>query len=120
MIPTAKTRMNKKLTKYLSTEIDVMIGMDSPLVLGLIDAKKTKNNIYLFFQFCNGGDLRDLIEAFGGTLPENIVKIITTQICQGLAYLNTKSVIHRDLKLDNILLHYPAMPAHEKAPKEFL
>jgi len=93
-----------------------MIGMDSPLVLGLIDAKKTKNNIYLFFQFCNGGDLRDLIDAFGGTLPENIVKIVTTQICQGLTYLNSKKVVHRDLKTDNILLHFPDMPKDERAP----
>jgi serine/threonine protein kinase len=36
----------------------------------LIDAKKTANNFYLFFEYFNGGDLRKLLEAKGNQLSE--------------------------------------------------
>ena len=79
-IPTASTNANRKLLKYLSQEIDVMMIIDSPHVLSLIDAKKTGNNIYMFFEFCNGGDVRKLMKLRGGKLPEKMVKVITTQL----------------------------------------
>ena len=38
----------------------------------------------------------------------------------GLTYLNYKNVVHRDLKLDNILIHFPGMPASEPVSNDFL
>jgi len=55
-----------------------MMNMKTDFVLSLIDAKKTKNNYYLFFEYFNGGDLRRLFEAQGCSLPEKAVRIITT------------------------------------------
>ena len=56
-------------------------------VLSLIDAKKTTNNIYIFFEFCNGKDLRHFLDSKGGNLDEKTTKIITTQLVEGLCYL---------------------------------
>ena len=39
-----------------------------------------------------------------GHLPEEEVKDIFRQICFGLANIHCRSVLHRDIKLDNILL----------------
>lgn len=47
-----------------------MMNIKNDYVLALVDAKKTQNNIYIFFEFCNGGDLRRLLEAKGGSLSE--------------------------------------------------
>lgn len=76
-------------------------------VLSLIDAKKTSNNIYIFTEFCNGGDLRRLLEAKGNTLNEKATKIIFEQIVKGISYLGKEGIVHWDLKLDNILIHFP-------------
>ena len=38
----------------------------------------------------------------------------------GLIQLNMKNVVHRDLKLDNILLHFPTLPHDEPVSSEFL
>ncbi len=37
-------------------------------------------------------------------LEENVAKKIFAQICQGISYCHAKNIIHRDIKLDNILL----------------
>ena len=54
-------KANKKLMHYLESEIEVMNEVDTEHVLSLVDSKKSKNNIYLFFEYCNGGDLRNLL-----------------------------------------------------------
>ena len=67
----------KKLMAYLTSEIDVMAAIDHPNLLSLVDAKKTSRNIYMFFEFCNGGDVRNLLKVKGGKFSEKIVKEIT-------------------------------------------
>jgi len=38
-------------------------------------------------------------------LPEDYVRTIFTQIVEGVAFMHSKSIVHRDLKLDNILIN---------------
>jgi len=64
--------------RYLQTEIDIMMTITNQHVLSLVDAKKTSNNIYIFFEFCNGKDLRHFIDLRGGNLDEKTTKIIST------------------------------------------
>ena len=98
---------SKSLKNYISRELEILFKTNHENVISHLSSRKTNNNIYVFTEFWNGGDLSKFVEIRGGTLWQDLIKIIIKQIAQGLNYLNSISVIHRDLKLENILIHFP-------------
>lgn len=57
----------------------------------------------MVMEFAGGGDLLHFIKR-RGKMQESDAKFIFKQIVYGLAHIHCRSVIHRDVKLDNILL----------------
>lgn len=47
-----------------------MKEVNNPHVLSALDVKFSDSNIYLIFEYCNGGDLKKLFENKGGVLDE--------------------------------------------------
>eukprot|EP00347_Sterkiella_histriomuscorum_P009526 403340869 len=94
------------LEKQFSQEVDTLKLVNSKHVIKVIKAYKTQSRHYLITELCNGGDLSSLIKA-RQTLPEDEAIIILKQIIQGLMDMGLANIIHRDLKLANILLHFP-------------
>jgi len=112
--------IKKKIKKYLIQEIEIMMSIKHPNILRFLEAKKTKNNIYIFIEFCNGGDLRRFLDLKGGKLDEKIVSTIIKQIADGLNHLNDNDAMHRDLKLDNILLNFPNYKGTGTVPDSYI
>jgi serine/threonine protein kinase len=54
-------------------------------------------------ELCAGGDLLNYVRK-RRKLKEDVAKHIFRQIIEGLGYCHSKSIVHRDIKLDNILL----------------
>ena len=94
--------------KRLSNEIRVMQKIHHPNIVSLIDLKKTKSHCYLVMEFCNGGDLTGCLKKYmakyNKPFSEEIVQYLMIQICRGLDALHSRNIMHRDLKLDNILV----------------
>jgi serine/threonine protein kinase len=57
-------------------------------------------------EFCNGGDLAKLKE-LRGTFTEPEARIILQQLVAGFKEIYKSQVMHRDLKLANIMIHFP-------------
>ena len=57
---------------------------------------------YLTMEYMAGGSLRDLIESDGLISLPGVVAI-AMDVARGLAFIESKSMVHRDIKPDNIL-----------------
>ena len=85
--------------KYLQREIELIQKVTSLHVVRLYDVIQTRTNMYLIYEYCNGGNLRQYLKEKGGRIPEHAVKDIITQLFLGLRTLWQNNIMHRDLKL---------------------
>ncbi len=110
----AKANASPKVLAYLEREVGILQMLDSEHVVKLRDVKMTENHYYLIFEYCNGGDLAAFRKRKGGRVPEETVRRILVQVVAGLDAIYRKKAIHRDIKLSNILLHYPDADSRTK------
>ena len=105
-----KFTLNPKAKKYLVNEIGILKDIDHPNIVKLYDVKETSQFYYLVTEYCNGGGLSDCLEQYqekhNKAFPEEIVQYLMKQIVSALKYLHNKTILHRDIKLDNILVHF--------------
>ena len=55
-------------------------------------------------EYCSGGNLLSYLTNSGEILKENSVKEISSQLLSAIKFLHKYGIVHRDIKLDNILL----------------
>jgi len=72
-------------------------------VVRLLEVFESSKHLLMVMEYAGGSDLLQLIKR-KGKLKEGDAKFIFKQILYGLAHIHCRSVIHRDIKLDNILL----------------
>jgi serine/threonine-protein kinase ULK/ATG1 len=70
--------------------------------------KKTSNNFYLVMEFCNGGDLDAYVKKKKYLVEDEAIEIMC-QLIHGFEHLYKHKILHRDLKLANILMHEGAV-----------
>ena len=96
--------------KHLANEIMILKNLNHPNIVKFQDLKKTKNHYFLIMECCNGGELADALDKYkqknGTAFPEELVQHFMRQIIDAFKYIHGKKIIHRDIKLPNILLHY--------------
>ncbi len=59
--------------------------------------------MYIVTELVNGGELLDRITELGNYSEDMAARIIQ-QILSGVAYLHARGIVHRDLKLENLVL----------------
>ena len=64
---------------------------------------ESNNHILIIMEYISCGDLLTFVRK-RTKLSEKIAKFIFRQIIEALQYIHSKNVIHRDIKLDNILI----------------
>jgi len=74
-------------------------------IIKLIEIFEGKHNLYLVQEFVEGGELFAFIKS-QKTYSEDIARKIMKGILNGLAYCHSLNIVHRDLKLENLILVY--------------
>lgn len=77
--------------------------LDSEHIICLKDFFYNSLHFYMCYEYIEGESLLNLIKR-KGKLNENIAKDLFKQIVCGVKYLHENAIVHRDLKIENILL----------------
>jgi tRNA A-37 threonylcarbamoyl transferase component Bud32 len=70
----------------------------------IVSERNEKSQLRVFLEFIHGFSLRTLIEKSKSVLPISDTLALAYNICEGIKYLHSKDLIHRDLKSDNIMI----------------
>ena len=97
-------------TINLQRELKILHKLKHENIVKIKDFQTTKRNNYVVIEYCNGGSLGDYKKYYEKThkttLNEFFIQKIMRQITDGLEYMHSQDIVHRDIKLDNILLNF--------------
>ena len=99
----------KKRMLSLCREFVFLQMVKSENVIHQEEIIRTKSNYYCILEFANGGSLQSLLN-LKVRFSEKVARECIRQIVAGCSALYKVDVMHRDLKLDNILVHFPNRP----------
>ena len=83
------------------TEIKILSMVDHPNIVRLFEVIEDDKYFNLIQELCTGGELYKKYQTT--QLKEKEIAIIFNQIMSAVAYCHEKGIVHRDLKLENIL-----------------
>lgn len=89
-------------------EAEILASLDHPGLIRIYGADLEAHQPYLTLELCEGGSLKDRLRA--GPLPEPELVALAESLASALDYLHGRSVLHRDLKPDNVLFDRDGRP----------
>ncbi|KAI9324239.1 kinase-like domain-containing protein [Zopfochytrium polystomum] len=96
--------LDPRMQQRVRNEVEIHWQLDHPSILRLITYFEDETHVYLVMELCANGELFQYIQRRGSPLSEAEGRTATYQIVSGLMYLHSCGVMHRDLKLSNLLL----------------
>ncbi|KAI9485501.1 MAG: kinase-like domain-containing protein [Benjaminiella poitrasii] len=96
-------QINKQHAHLMAREIHHHRQLHHPNIVSLYEILSTETNIYIVSEHCAHGDLFDALSRHG-RFDEFQVRSWFLQLLDAIQYCHLLGIIHRDLKLENILL----------------
>eukprot|EP01016_Furgasonia_blochmanni_P037092 TRINITY_DN4327_c0_g1_i11.p1 TRINITY_DN4327_c0_g1~~TRINITY_DN4327_c0_g1_i11.p1 ORF type:complete len:587 (-),score=117.16 TRINITY_DN4327_c0_g1_i11:267-2027(-) len=91
------------LLDNLKKEVAIMMMINHPHIVRLIEVLASKTKIYLVLEYIDGGELWDKIRE-QGKITEDVMRRYFRQIIRAIEYCKCRNIAHRDLKPENILI----------------
>ena len=84
-------------------EVQILQRTRHKNIVRLYDSFESNKHIVFVMELCAGGDLLNYVRK-RRKLKEDSAKFVFRQVVEGLQYCHSKGIVHRDMKLDNVLL----------------
>ncbi|OXB72118.1 UNVERIFIED_CONTAM: hypothetical protein H355_015354, partial [Colinus virginianus] len=97
--------LNRDRKAVIVREIRVMRRLSHESIVKYAGIYNEADALYVLMQYLNGGSLRTLVKNNPkGKLSEDEARVLFKQVCSALQHMHSRKIVHRDLKLENILL----------------
>uniref|UniRef100_A0A3Q1FCM9 Mitogen-activated protein kinase kinase kinase 3 n=1 Tax=Acanthochromis polyacanthus TaxID=80966 RepID=A0A3Q1FCM9_9TELE len=93
-----------KEVSALECEIQLLKNLHHERIVQYYGCLRDHNEktLTIFMEYMPGGSVKDQLKAYGA-LTENVTRKYTRQILEGMSYLHSNMIVHRDIKGANIL-----------------
>ncbi|KAJ8259162.1 hypothetical protein COCON_G00181740 [Conger conger] len=94
----------RKVRKAAKNEIMILKMVNHPNILQLIDTFETRKEYFIIQELATGGDVFDWI-LDQGSYTERDASNVIRQVLEAVAYLHSLNIVHRNLKLENLMYY---------------
>ena len=94
---------NSENMKKIIYETNLMKKLNHPNITKILELFEEKEYILIIMEYINGGNLFSFLKKHR-KVSEKTAKLLYKQIILGIKYMHEKNIVHRDIKLENILI----------------
>ena len=94
---------NSENMKKILYETNLMKKLNHPNITKILELFEDKEYILIIMEYINGGNLFSFLKK-RRKVSEKTAKFLYRQIILGLKYIHSHNIVHRDIKLENILI----------------
>ncbi|KAG0208356.1 serine/threonine-protein kinase KIN2 [Mortierella sp. GBA30] len=102
MTPAQQEKEDNRETRTIR-EASIMMVLHHPYIVSLYEVMVLPHHYYMVLEHVDGGQMLDYIISHG-KLKEKHARKFARQIASALDYCHRNSIVHRDLKIENILI----------------
>ena len=91
------------VVEALKSEIELLKDLEHEKIVSYLGFEESRSHLSIFLEYVPGGSVGRCLRKHG-KFEEHVIQFFTVQILEGLEYLHSRGILHRDLKADNILV----------------
>lgn len=92
-----------KQVAHIKNEKNILASVEHPFIVNLIESFQDESNLYLAFEFIQGGEIFRLLRK-ENIFPNDVTLFYIAEITLALQYLHQRQIAYRDLKPENLLV----------------
>lgn len=94
---------NKEIIELFEREAKILASVEHENIVGAIDYGSDDENYYIIMNFVRGLSLHELF-CIDKQIPKEIIVYILRRLLDSLDFAHSKSILHRDIKLSNVII----------------